>query len=118
MYKTFGFKSDENLEFSIPHRGEKYAYLLGSFNAFNEGSFRMKEEDGRWSITVELPEGVWHYAFSLEGKFALDPENPHHETYRRPSYKFERKTSVAMNFLSILRQSYPKKVRLSITSKS
>ncbi|MCD6524362.1 MAG: alpha amylase N-terminal ig-like domain-containing protein [Thermococcus sp.] len=102
MYKTFGFTEDAlfgrvaKVEFSIPYRGEKYAYLLGSFNAFNEGSFRMKKRDGQWCIKVELPEGVWHYAFSLEGKFALDPENPHHETYRRPSYKFERETNVAV----------------------
>lgn len=102
MYKTFGFRADKKfgrvaeVEFSIPYGGEKYAYLLGSFNAFNEGPFRMKERDGRWRITVELPEGVWHYAFSLGGKFTLDPENFQRDTYSRISYKFERETSVAV----------------------
>ena len=102
MYKTFGFRPDwkfgrvAEVEFSIPYGGEKYAYLLGSFNAFNEGSFRMKKKGERWSITVELPEGVWHYAFSLEGEFTVDPENPQRDTYRRISYKFKNETSVAV----------------------
>ncbi len=100
MYKIFGFKPDERfgrvaeVEFSIPAKG-KYAYLLGSFNAFNEGSFRMRREGNRWVTKLELPEGVWHYAFSIDGEFLLDPENPRTENYRRLSYKFERRVSVA-----------------------
>ncbi|NJE42949.1 alpha amylase N-terminal ig-like domain-containing protein [Thermococcus sp. GR6] len=100
MYKIFGFESNEyfgriaKVEFSVPSRGS-YAYLVGSFNAFNEGSFRMREENGRWRATVELPEGVWHYGFSIDGKYAPDPENPEKRTYRRFSYKFKRETSVA-----------------------
>ncbi len=101
MYKTFGFVEDPvfgrlaRVEFSIPYRGERYAYLLGSFNAFNEGSFRMERRGSRWFIRVLLPEGVWRYAFSLEGRFERDPENENVETYRRPSYKFEKEVSVA-----------------------
>lgn len=100
MYKIFGFNPDEKfgrvaeVEFSIPREGS-YAYLLGSFNAFNEGSFRMRPKGERWSIRLELPEGIWHYGFSVEGEFRPDPENPEGETYRRLSYKFERKVSVA-----------------------
>ncbi|HIP75091.1 MAG TPA: alpha-glycosidase, partial [Thermococcus paralvinellae] len=72
MYKIFGFKNDKYLgkvaevEFSMLKRGS-YAYLLGNFNAFNEGSFRMREKGDRWSIKIELPEGVWYYAFSIDG---------------------------------------------------
>ncbi|EEB74530.1 alpha amylase N-terminal ig-like domain-containing protein [Thermococcus sp. AM4] len=101
MYKTFGFVEDPvfgrlaKVEFSIPYRGEEYAYLLGSFNAFNEGSFRMEKRGNRWAVTVLLPEGVWRYAFSLGGRFEVDPENESTETYRRPSYKFEKTVSVA-----------------------
>lgn len=101
MYKTFGFVNDAifgrlaRVEFSIPLRGERYAYLLGSFNAFNEGSFRMVRRGNRWAAGVLLPEGVWRYAFSLNGEFSPDPENPERETYRRVSYKFERTVSVA-----------------------
>ncbi|NJE62164.1 alpha amylase N-terminal ig-like domain-containing protein [Thermococcus sp. 21S7] len=100
MYKIFGFKPDDRfgrvaeVEFSVPARGS-YAYLLGSFNAFNEGSFRMRRKRNRWSIKLGLPEGIWHYCFSLDGEFLLDPENPERETYRRLSYKFEKKVSVA-----------------------
>ncbi|WP_056934344.1 alpha amylase N-terminal ig-like domain-containing protein [Thermococcus barophilus] len=103
MYKIFGFKDDEYLgkvaevEFSIPKSGS-YAYLLGNFNAFNEGSFRMKEKRGRWSVTIELPEGIWYYAFSIDGVFTLDPENEGRHTYKRHSYKFERTVNTATIF--------------------
>ncbi|MDV3104636.1 alpha amylase N-terminal ig-like domain-containing protein [Thermococcus waiotapuensis] len=101
MYKTFGFVEDPyfgrlaEVEFSISAGNEKYAYLLGSFNAFNEGSFRMNRSGNRWTVRVLLPEGLWRYAFSLGGRFELDPENPERENYRRPAYKFEREVSIA-----------------------
>ncbi|WP_234394451.1 alpha amylase N-terminal ig-like domain-containing protein [Thermococcus piezophilus] len=100
MYKIFGFESNEyfgrvaKVESSVPSRG-RYAYLVGSSNAFNKGSFRMRREAGRWRIRVELPEGVWYYGFSIDGKYAPDSENPEKTTYRRLSYKFKRETSVA-----------------------
>ncbi|KUJ99387.1 MAG: Neopullulanase [Thermococcales archaeon 44_46] len=103
MYKTFGFRDDKYLgkvgitEFSIPKSGS-YAYLLGNFNAFNEGSFRMKEKGDRWYIRVELPEGVWYYTFSVDGKEVLDPENPNKKHFRRLSYKAEREANVARIF--------------------
>jgi len=101
VYKTFGFEPDWRfgrvalVEFSTPLRG-KWAYLMGSFNAFNEGSFRMEPLEDRWTIRIMLPEGVWHYGFSIEGEFERDEENPRRETYRRLSYRFEREVSVAV----------------------
>ncbi|ASI99531.1 alpha amylase N-terminal ig-like domain-containing protein [Thermococcus celer] len=102
MYKIFGFRDDgrfgrvAEVEFSIPAGSEEgYAYLLGNFNAFNEGSFRMMMEGRRWSVRLELPEGLWYYGFSVDGEFLTDPENPEKRVYRRPSYRFERKVSVA-----------------------
>ncbi|WP_297067863.1 alpha amylase N-terminal ig-like domain-containing protein, partial [Thermococcus sp.] len=102
MYKIFGFRRDEALgrvalvEFSTPaERGETYVYLLGSFNAFNEGSFRMSKAGSRWRIKTELPEGIWYYGFSVDGSYTTDPENPEKTTYKRRSYKFKRTTSVA-----------------------
>ncbi|AHF81034.1 alpha amylase N-terminal ig-like domain-containing protein [Thermococcus paralvinellae] len=103
MYKIFGFKNDKYLgkvaevEFSMLKRGS-YAYLLGNFNAFNEGSFRMREKGDRWSIKIELPEGVWYYAFSIDGDLMLDPENREKTTYKRHSYKFRRTVNVAKIF--------------------
>ncbi|WP_461863549.1 alpha amylase N-terminal ig-like domain-containing protein [Thermococcus sp.] len=100
MYKTFAFRDDDifgkvaRVEFSLPKEGD-YAYLLGNFNSFNEGSFRMRERGGRWSITLELPEGVWYYAFSVDGIRTADPENPERSLYRRLSYKMEDEVSVA-----------------------
>ncbi|NJE11687.1 glycoside hydrolase family 13 protein [Thermococcus sp. LS2] len=112
MYKIFGFKNDEYLgkvaevEFSIPKRGS-YAYLLGNFNAFNEGSFRMREKDERWSIEIELPEGVWYYAFSIDGNLTLDFENNEKTVYKRLSYKFKRTVNVAKIFSGEKFYHYP-----------
>ncbi|MBO8174103.1 MAG: alpha amylase N-terminal ig-like domain-containing protein [Thermococcus sp.] len=112
MYKIFGFKNDEHLgkvaevEFSIPKRG-RYAYLLGNFNAFNEGSFRMREKDERWSIKIELPEGVWYYAFSIDGNLTLDFENNEKTVYRRLSYKFKQTVNVAKIFSGEKFYHYP-----------
>ncbi|MFA4647809.1 alpha amylase N-terminal ig-like domain-containing protein [Pyrococcus kukulkanii] len=100
MYKILSFKNDKYLgkvakvKFSTPKRGS-YAYLLGNFNAFNEGSFRMKEKGDRWTITIELPEGIWYYAFSIDGTLTLDSENSEKTVYRRLSYKFEKTVNVA-----------------------
>ncbi len=102
MYKIFGFRKDKALgrvalvEFSTPvEREETYAYLLGSFNAFNEGSFRMSKAGGRWKIETELPEGLWHYAFSWTGATQPTLRTRKKTTYKRRSYKFERTASVA-----------------------
>jgi len=100
VYKIFGLEPDwrfgrvAKVEFSTPVSGG-YAYLLGNFNAFNEGSFRMRKLGNRWRVTLKLPEGVWYYAFSVNGEFTLDGENPEKTVYRRLSYKFERPVSVA-----------------------
>ncbi|AEH25366.1 glycoside hydrolase family 13 protein [Pyrococcus yayanosii] len=100
MYKILEFGHNEyfgrvaKVEFSFPKRGG-YAYLVGSFNAFNEGSFRMREKGDRWHIVIDLPEAIWYYGFSLDGKYTPDIENPERTLYRRLSYKFEREVSIA-----------------------
>jgi len=100
VYKIFGFERDERfgrvarVEFSLPMRGD-YAYLVGNFNAFNEGSFRMRARGNRWRIELKLPEGLWYYGFSVNGRFSTDPENEETGNYRHISYKFNRTVSLA-----------------------
>ncbi len=80
-------------EFSIRAKGE-YAYLLGDFNAFNEGSFRMENKNGTWRIKTELPEGIWHYAYSIGGKYVLDDGK--REAFNRKCYNFSKETNVCI----------------------
>lgn len=98
MYSIIGLKEKSHgryviTEFSIRAKG-RYAYLLGNFNAFNEGSFRMENKNGVWKIRAELPEGIWHYAYSIDGKYMLDEGE--RVFYRRKSYNFSKETNVCM----------------------
>jgi glycosidase len=96
MYRIIGLEETDYgryviVEFSIRAKGN-YAYLLGNFNAFNEGSFRMRKEDKDFKIEVKLPEGIWHYAYSIDGKYVLDEGE--RALYQRKSYNFSREVNV------------------------
>jgi 1,4-alpha-glucan branching enzyme len=57
--------------------------LVGSFNGWAVGEFRLDGPDatGHWSITVPLPEGRHEYQFLIDGKrWIADPK----ATIRRP----------------------------------
>jgi len=103
MYRIKDLRDDEflgrvvKIEFAYKGRG-KYVYLLGNFNAFNEGSFRMNQTKDSWKIELELPEGIWYYGFSVDGKFIVDKENPERVLYKKRSYDFSKKTSVCRAF--------------------
>jgi len=100
MYRILHFVEDDffgrvlEIEFSKRDLGEEYVYLLGNFNAFNEGSFRMEKKGRRFITRILLPEGVWFYLFSTKYRFILDEENPEVEYYKKESYKFNSKVNV------------------------
>lgn len=100
MYKILRFVEDNffgrvlEIEFSKKDLGEEYVYLLGNFNAFNEGSFRMKKRGRRLYTRIFLPEGIWYYLFSTRYRLILDEENAEVEFYKRESYKFNSKVNI------------------------
>jgi len=79
------------VEFSV-EAGGRYAYLIGNFNSFNDGSLRMRREGRKWKIATKLPEGIWSYAYSIEGKYVLDDGEK--RVYSRKSYGFSKEINV------------------------
>jgi len=63
--------------FSFVAPEAKSVYVTGSFNNWSlDESCRMKANDGRWEIDVNLDPGVYQYQFIIDGKWQEDPENP------------------------------------------
>ena len=99
MYRVISFRDDEYLgrvaKIEFTYKGDaEYVYLVGSFNAFNEGSFRMRKVGDNWKVEIELPEGIWYYGFAVNGILILDKENPERIQYERRAYKFGNTVSV------------------------
>ena len=94
VYKLIGVREDElfgrtvTVEFSKEYRGEEYSYVVGTFNAFSPGSFRMRILGKRLRTEISLPEGVWYYLFYTSNGFEIDEENRNRCTYRNPAYNF------------------------------
>jgi glycosidase len=96
VYRIIGTKETDHgrfvlVEFSVEAKG-RYAYLIGNFNSFNDGSLRMRREGRKWIISTELPEGIWSYAYSIERKYVLD--DGERRAYSRKSYDFSKETNV------------------------
>lgn len=63
--------------FSYKNEKAESVSLVGDFNGWNERSHRMQRlSDGVWQVDVALRKGkVYEYAFLVDGKLMLDPEN-------------------------------------------
>ncbi|MEM9378962.1 MAG: alpha amylase N-terminal ig-like domain-containing protein [Planctomycetota bacterium] len=61
-------------------RAENVA-LAGGFNGWSQTEHPMKRgADGRWSVELDVPSGVWSYKFVVDGaRWIADPDNPDRE---------------------------------------
>jgi len=53
----------------------KTVIVTGSFNGWNEDSFRMVRNDGEWTYSVYLKPGKHTYKFIVDGQWMIDPAN-------------------------------------------
>lgn len=53
--------------------------LAGEFNNWNENLMKMRREGNYWVYSLNLPEGVYHYKFIVDGDWMLDPANSSYE---------------------------------------
>jgi len=70
------FKFTEvNLTLSAPEAKE--VYVAGDFNDWKVGeNSQMKQENGNWTITINLVPGRYRYRFVKDGEWLEDPGNP------------------------------------------
>lgn len=63
--------------FSLHLVRESRVMLAGTFNEWNPETLRMnrEEENGVYSCTLHLPEGVYEYRFIIDGCWVRDHEN-------------------------------------------
>lgn len=54
----------------------KQVILAGSFNGWNEAKTKMRQQDGRWMISMDLSAGKHYYKFIVDGNWIVDPSNP------------------------------------------
>lgn len=51
-------------------------YLAGEFNNWNPKQLAMQNDDGEWTIAIELEPGEYEYKFVVDGNWTSDPLNP------------------------------------------
>ncbi len=79
VFLTFSYDAgikyiDKNtVEFKLYAPGKKWVSLVGDFNDFNPFVDKMDYKDGYWTITKKFKDGVYRYAFVVEGKLIGDP---------------------------------------------
>jgi chromosome partitioning protein len=79
MQELIGEESSEFLglvTFSLNAPNAQSVFVTGSFNdwSLNE-KFRMTNENGTWSLKLNLKPGTYKYQFIVDGKWQEDPEN-------------------------------------------
>lgn len=64
------------VEFSLKRPKAKKVTLIGDFNGWKDDSLPLaRQSDGRWELTLPLPQGRHHYLFVVDGNPELDPGN-------------------------------------------
>lgn len=69
-------KANHNTQtFSFTAPAARSVQLVGDFTQWHEKPINLqKSADGVWQTTVELPAGVHHYRFLVDGQWRDDPE--------------------------------------------
>jgi hypothetical protein len=60
----------------------QHVIVTGSFNGWNEDSFKMTRKDGAWEYTLNLKPGKYTYKFIVDGQWMIDPANEEWEENR------------------------------------
>lgn len=63
----------ERVSFSFYAPGAREVWLAGSFNDWRPGATPLTNQDGRWTIELELRRGRHEYRFLVDGSWTDDP---------------------------------------------
>lgn len=68
------------ISFSIAAPEAKEVYVAGDFNSWKtDETSLMERQNGAWVKRIQIPLGVHHYRFVVDGKWTEDPNNPETE---------------------------------------
>lgn len=63
------------VEFSLEAPEREQVFLAGTFNDWDPDSLPMtRNDDGCWSVSLELPPGEYEYKFVADGEWCCEPE--------------------------------------------
>ena len=66
--------------FSLSAPEARSVYVTGSFNDWSlDESCRMRQENGKWIVNLQLKPGVYKYQFIVDGRWREDPSNSKQE---------------------------------------
>ncbi len=69
--------SESGVEFLLDAPQAQSVYVTGTFNEWSlDESFRMKKDNGKWTIRLPLEAGTYRYKFIVDGHWHEDPGNP------------------------------------------
>ena len=67
---------NEFVTFNIPDEGFNSLKIKGEFNDWNQNMAIAELNDGVWTVTVEIPVGVYQYCLVINGVDTPNPHNP------------------------------------------
>ncbi len=74
--------------FTYNDKFAKRVSVAGTFNNWEKDQYFMsKNQNGIWSIVIQLPRGKYYYKFNVDGIWKYDPENPQKVDDKQGDYK-------------------------------
>ncbi len=69
-------RTEQGIKFTYKNPTAEKVYIAGTFNNWNASQYLLiKDEEGIWTITLDLNPGQYQYKFIVDGVWIADPEN-------------------------------------------
>ncbi|MEQ9092207.1 MAG: alpha-amylase family glycosyl hydrolase [Balneola sp.] len=67
--------SKQEVTFSLEDKGYDLVQIKGEMNAWNPNASDFKKENGTWTFSMLVNEGLYQYLFVVDGEEMIDPSN-------------------------------------------
>ncbi len=67
--------SKQKVTFSLADKGYKSVQVKGEMNSWNPTASEFEKNDGAWTFTMLINEGLYQYLYVVDGKEMKDPDN-------------------------------------------
>lgn len=75
LLALFPIKTDEGVRFTYFAPDARTVFIAGDFNGWGRTPMEM-DENGFWTIVIELRPGRYEYKYIVDGEWVSDPDNP------------------------------------------